>query len=330
MASSDLQRVYDELRNLDVVDPKGARAYFLKLVAEDISLANALLDHVERPGEGRLRQLVANAVRGQAALEVLRDRLETWLSKETDEFPKRALRQALESPGKPQVRPKRDAAAAEYEVYSYLAERMKHEVRNGLEGPRAELGKLKSLVAALDSSALKGEIGSSLMSLEEKLQVVGRVLELQDGDQAHFEFREVQLDQWLSQMHEQYSVAFKRVGLQLSGNATVRASDYLLRRIFWNLWMNAHRQLGPSCELRIVISPKARSLVRILISDNGTGFSPDQAEMMFQVSVSKEQHRGRGLLEVYDAVQRLDGKAGAIRDDEGYFRIELLLPEVKR
>ena len=61
MATSE--KLYDRLRKLAVEDPKTARTEFLvAFEANDNDLAE-LFDHLRKPGEARLRQVVANAVR---------------------------------------------------------------------------------------------------------------------------------------------------------------------------------------------------------------------------------------------------------------------------
>ena len=61
MAASET--LYDRLRRLAVEDPKTARSVFLEAFeANDNHLAE-FLERVRKPGESRLRQVVANAVR---------------------------------------------------------------------------------------------------------------------------------------------------------------------------------------------------------------------------------------------------------------------------
>jgi sensor histidine kinase regulating citrate/malate metabolism len=76
--------------------------------------------------------------------------------------------------------------------------------------------------------------------------------------------------------------------------------------------------------VRVTINAKE---VNLLIVDNGNGLPPDLREVAFQERYSaKGVHRGRGLLEVQDAIQQLRGKAQLVQYRSGDFRIMLSFP----
>src|SRR5579864_4910369 len=61
MAASET--LYERLRRLGVEDPKTARIVFLEAFEANNNDLPEFLEHLRRPGEARLRQVVANAVR---------------------------------------------------------------------------------------------------------------------------------------------------------------------------------------------------------------------------------------------------------------------------
>ena len=76
--------------------------------------------------------------------------------------------------------------------------------------------------------------------------------------------------------------------------------------------------------VRVTISAKN---VDLLIVDNGDGFPQELHGVIFQERYSaKGAHRGRGLLEVQEAVQRLRGKAQLVQYRPGDFRVMLSFP----
>lgn len=65
----------------------------------------------------------------------------------------------------------------------------------------------------------------------------------------------------------------------------------------------------------------------MLAIDNGPGFPESQLEAAFhQVFSTKAPSRGRGLLEIADAVARLQGVVRLTQDCDGRYRVSLSLP----
>ena len=87
----------------------------------------------------------------------------------------------------------------------------------------------------------------------------------------------------------------------------VLASDYLLETVFWNIWQNAQQAAGPDCRLSVRLLPTAGS-ISLLVIDSGPGFPEAAYEVAFRDQFSTNgANRGRGLLEIEDAVRRLQG-----------------------
>ena len=107
---------------------------------------------------------------------------------------------------------------------------------------------------------------------------------------------------------------------------SVRANDYLLETLFWNLWKNAQQAVGANCEITVRIAVGA-GIARLLVSDNGSGFTANDAELAFIDQFERRgANYGRGLLEVQDAVRRLSGSVELVQVAPGEYRVQITLP----
>ena len=88
--------LYEGLRRLVVEDPREARRVFLQLLDSGGPALDHFLGRISSPADGRLRQLVANALRNHRDRERLAAHLIAWQESETDEFTHRAIAGALD------------------------------------------------------------------------------------------------------------------------------------------------------------------------------------------------------------------------------------------
>jgi len=88
--------VYERLRRIAVEDPREARKAFLQLFDSGGSALEQFLGQVSSTADGRLRHLVASALRNNRDKERLAPYLIAWHEIETDEFAKRAIASALD------------------------------------------------------------------------------------------------------------------------------------------------------------------------------------------------------------------------------------------
>jgi len=88
--------LHESLRHLAVEDPREARKVFLRIFDSGGTALEQFLGQISSPGDGRLRHLVANALRNNRDKERLAPYLITWHEIETDEFAKRAIAAALD------------------------------------------------------------------------------------------------------------------------------------------------------------------------------------------------------------------------------------------
>lgn len=87
----------DRLRHLVVEDPREARRLFLQILDAGGPALDHFLGQISSPADGRLRQLVATALRNNRERERLAPHLIAWHEIETDEFSRRAIARALDA-----------------------------------------------------------------------------------------------------------------------------------------------------------------------------------------------------------------------------------------
>lgn len=323
--------VYDRLRVLAINDPKQAREEFLKLYDANDPVLSALFERLRRPSEGRLRQLVANALRAHPEKARVLAELSAWQKAETDEFTRRAIAATLEGTDAPKSRRTRAGRAAPLpedviDMYRYVAGRLRHRLRNTMLPAQMHAGHLQNnMIAAADP-----DFQVALAKLNESLLALGRELEATDVDPQYFEERHISLADWLRQLNLKYASRYKAVTLTLTNAEHIQkrvvASDYLLETIFWNIWLNAQQAVPVSCAISITFQVSGDRLI-LRIVDNGPGFGQQVKDVAFQqqYSSSKEKGRGRGLLEIQEAVERLAGQIRLVEIQSSY-RIEIQLP----
>jgi signal transduction histidine kinase len=325
------ESLYERLRILAVEDPKEARKIFLAgFDANSNDLAD-FLARLSRPNEARLRQVVANAVRTHPEKRRLVPDLLRWRVVETDEFTRRAIEGALADVDVTDIRPRqgdeRIAVPSQLtDVYRYVSDRMRHRMRNTMLSAQAQANRLKKLMA----SDLRTEIQATVAKLSDAMVSLGRELEATDVDPEYFQQRSVVLADWLQQMNLRYGSQYAPVVLRFVNaeqpRVRVFATNYYLETIFWNIWMNAQQAVGATCEITIDFKMMERE-VELLISDNGEGFSPDLKDVVFlEVYSTKNHGRGRGMMEIQDAIERIGGHVELYETSPSEYRIRVRLP----
>jgi len=288
------------------------------------------LSRLNKPNEGRLRQIVANAVRTHPEKGRLVSQFLQWQETESDEFTRRAINAALADVDPTSLR-SNDVAQQTFasnsivSVYRYVSDRLRHKLRNTMLSAQAQTDRLRRLVPAGTSP----DVQTALAKLNDAITTLGRELEATNVDPEHFRQRSVVLPDWLQQLNTRYATRYKPVVLHLlnaSPSIRVFASDYLLEIIFWNIWLNAQQATGEACQITIAFQQSGQE-VEMLISDNGRGFPGELKEIVFQEVYSTQgQGRGRGLLEISEAVERLRGQVGLYETDQSEFRIRVRFP----
>lgn len=324
---------YDSLRLLAAQNPRAARQQFEQLLnGGDIDL-DYILTRMAVPGEGRLRQLIANFARLRADRHRFVKHFTNWLAVETDQFARRAIAAALDAPptAPPKKPTERPLAARELvEMYRYVSERLRHELQNALLGPRARLLQLLETIKRLDEGVTRAELEALLARLRDEFQSLGRIAEFEPDD-TYFALRPVGLCEWVQQMNAEYAKRYNRIEVRVDGSDAARkqqvlGSDYLLRLVFWNLWVNAHQAVGDPCTIMLRCDVQDATPLMV-ISDSGTGVPAEMVDVAFQDRYSpRGPNRGRGLLEVQDAIQQMHGDAQLVEVQRGEYRVQLRFP----
>lgn len=325
------ESLFERLRRLAVEDPRAARTAFLDVFeANDNDLAE-FFERLRKPGEARLRQVVANAVRAHPQKNRLVPELLSWRDAETDEFTRRAIVGALagvEASALP--RPKeiaREALPKEIvDAYRYVSERLRHRLRNTMLSAQAHASRLGSAAA----NGAVPDIQVALAKINDALLSLSRELEAIDADPQYFQQRSIALGDWLRQMDQRYTSRYSSVNLKLingdNPETRILASDYLLEIVFWNVWLNAHQAAGMNCTVTVIFEADGKDLV-LKILDSGHGFSKELKDIAFQEMYStKTAGRGRGLLEIQEAVERLGGGIRLYEEKPSEYRLQIRLP----
>lgn len=318
---------YDELRILAAADPRRTRTVLVALFDEGGPRLESLLKRAAHPGEGRVRQLIANAVRSHSRREDVVPHIKVWLAVETDEFARRAETAAIEEVASSESAGRAVAVDPKVVVaYRYVSDRLKHQLRNMLLDPVTQVLRLRECVARIDDQALRISLEAQISSIEDSLERFGHAIEFNPNDD-QFAVRLVDLEEWLRAFNDDYARSFRQVRLTVTPigeKVIVRASNFLLRTIFWNLWINAQQAVSGDCSIAIELY-RTGAVVKITVIDNGSGFAPDSIDIVLDGKPRSRVHRGRGLLEVQDAIERLHGTLLLVNVRES-FRIQLSLP----
>lgn len=325
-----LEDLYERLRRLAAEDPMEAKKVFLAIFEANSKELSELLARLRKPNEGRLRQVVANAVRTHPEKDRIIPELVLWGETETDEFTRRAIEGALIDVDRAAIQEgnlQQTAAPSELaDVYRYVSDRLRHRLRNTMLSAQTQANRLNKLMVA----ELGTDVQTTIAKLNDAMISLGRELEATDVDPDYFLQRSIALADWLGQLNLRYTTQYAPVNLRLinadSPRIRVFANDYLLEIIFWNIWLNAHQAIRVNCEITIEFQVKGRDL-ELLVSDNGEGFPHELKDVLFQqVYSTKNRGRGRGLLEIQDAVERLTGRVELYEAKASEYRIRIRLP----
>jgi len=323
---ADSETTYQRLKRTVLEDPKAARTEFLKLFDESSPDVPYILSKAALPGESRLRQTIANAVRTHPEKGRVISDLRKWRSNEVDEFARRAIDAALADVDPRETHSERNLGPSVQisEIYRYVSERLRHKLRNAMLGVQNQAAEIRDALGRGDILL----IPTHLAKLNDAVLTIGRSLEAQDVDPAYFEQKVVLLSAWLADMNRRYASQYEDIALIVTGDSDIQitGSEYLLETAFWNIWVNAQQAVGSGCKLNLEMRDRGQ-WVEVTVLDNGVGFPAEMREVAFsQAYSSKHPSRGRGLLEVQDAIERLGGTIALAEANENELRVRIKLP----
>jgi signal transduction histidine kinase len=322
------------LRWMAASDPKQARTAFHAILQGQEEVLNNVLTAASRPGDGRLRQMIATVFKTDEKATILESWLRRWLEVEPDEFTKNAIESALASRAPaPAPRPaSRNPTVQTVEAYRYVADRLCHRIRNALTLPNSQLIRLQYLVGDIGDPSLKQELMEILTGFQTGLLRISRNVEFDTGDD-YLSWQTIPVVGWLESASIEFEARFGPAKLVIICDPAVRrvkirATRFSLETVFGNLWSNAIQAVEPPCRFEVQCAlDTGRGVIDMLVLDNGPGFAETHLETAFQqVFSTKADSRGRGLLEIADAVLRLQGTVELARASTGEYRIRISLP----
>jgi|GEM_PF-1046725 len=334
MSRSDAAAVIARLNETSFSDAAATRDEVLGLLRSLSGVERAaFLSALATGAQSRLRQAVARAIQFVGANGDLGLLLEQWRPEETDEFARAAIDDALSPIKRPKTRKQllTDLEAVP-RTHQYLADRLRHRVLNTMPGAGLSVTKLKDVAATISNDQQRHALLKEIDYLSTAFARLQRALDFVD-EKARFERTNLNLTDWLHSFSAGYRVQWQEIEIRIVASetaATVEAVPYLLETIFGNLFDNARQALdaaGAVVLLRITVRSRD---VRVEVSDSGAGLPESAAHVAFQMAVTTKgrRDRGRGLLEVADAMKRLAGRAEILREAESN-RILLTFPLAK-
>lgn len=324
----------DHVRRLAASDPRQARAYVQELLQSDQQALSALLQTASRPGDGRIRQVIAVVYRTTPQAAGLRQWLERWIAVEADEFTKSAIATALNANGQ-HAEPRTAARSnplAIVDAYRYVADRLCHRIRNAMTLPSAQLLRLKQLVEDATDPVLRHELAEIYAGMQVGLTRISRNVEF-DASDGYTTWQTIHVIPWLERNKAEWMARHGDAKCAITHDhaikkVAIRATPFLLDTILVNLWTNAIQIPDAVPQLEIQLSlDSARKQLEFLFLDSGPGFPEAQLDSAFQEAFStKSATRGRGLLEIADAVTRLQGSVRLLKHASRGYRIAISLP----
>ena len=328
--SDEFEEVYESLRSLAATDPRRARDTLCKLLDSNSPHLDRIVQRASSPGDGRVRQLIANTALLRGEQQRFAADFTKWRDLETDEFTRRALEAALRGIQRTRLEPVRHpylVDPAHVDAYRYIGERLKHQLRNALMDPLGQLIRLNGLVDGITDAASRSALATQVVILKDTLFQLGRLIEFDSGD-GYFHVRTISLKEWLDRFNDEYGRKFQPIHMVIENaqaDTRIQATDFLLNTVFWNLWINAQQAIGRECKIVVNLTSSIHH-VELLLLDNGDGFPPDISVSGFPDAKPRPGHRGRGLLEIQEAVERLHGEVELVRHSDGKHRIRLRFP----
>jgi signal transduction histidine kinase len=226
----------------------------------------------------------------------------------------------------------RGPAIQAVEAYRYVADRLCHRIRNALAFPGAQLNRLEHVIGDISDPTLKSDLMDILAGCQTGFLRISRNVQFDTGDD-YLTWQTIPLMTWLDTAATEFTSRIGPAKLVIVCDPAVRrvnirATRFFLDTIFGNLWSNAIQAVDPPCRFEIQCAVDTRQgTIEMIVLDNGPGFAETHLETAFQqVFSTKSESRGRGLLEVADAVVQLKGALKLVNVGNGQYRIRLSFP----
>ena len=333
LTEADLNDLLGELRRQAVLNPKQARLSIRSLLDGEPEVLQRVLNGAAGAGDGRLRQAIAMVYKNEPDTGALEPWLQEWRHTEPDEFTRSAIEAAIASRLPAPPKPVQKTGSALFvDAYRYVAERLCHRVRNPLGLPSSRLPDLKQIIGEVSDEHVRQQLIEIVADLQTGLQKISRTVEFDIGDD-YLTWRDIVVVDWImsavGDMNGRYGNASLDVACDPTARkAKVRTNLFLLDTLFGNLWANAIQASDAPHTIRLEISVDLlKQRLVMVVSDSGPGFSDAYVETAFQAQFStKSTNRGRGLMEIADAVTRMQGEVSLVKMPSNDYRVRIILP----
>lgn len=328
MNETEVRLLHVELRELAYRDPVETKNRFLQLLANDEPKMLSVLAIATDPEDSRLRQIIARSLVSRQPGDHLRSVLGNWSLIEDDEFAAVAIRDALSTsvPKQTKKRSKDKRLADMSELvgtYKYLTSRLRHRLLNSLPEPGMMIKSLRFEIQQSAPPQLAADLLNQLDDLFASLSRLKGAVDFEE-DEAFFLPAVVSVPVWLADYRIRFEHERGLINLVVdvdgsSDQFKTMATEYWLETVFRNLWKNSLDAMG---DARGAITCFVRSdsqAVTVLIVDDGPGFVAEDHAWAFRYQHStKDLERGRGSMEVTDAMQRMGGSVALRSTDYGH------------
>lgn len=317
-----------EWQTLATEDALGAKRKLTRLIDSDKEFVLNVLKCAEGPAFSRVRQVVARIAAEHLPDGALLPLLRAWSRTESDEFTARAIRAVLQGQGEIALQTQQMLGdlPSVFDTYSYLSGRIQHRVQNAFPPARLAVDRLKRRLQEIGGTEMLEKLSSELATLQGSfLQFEKAIsLDLSSGD---FQSVNVDLIGWLVAYAKCFSDARNDVEVSVRGDVStstlISANEFLLQTVFENLWSNSLQAAEMPAQITNVVTASG-DFLRVTIVDNGPGFPSDFSGEAFKMQFStKGKARGRGLMEVADAMSRMGGTASLARMAGSTYRSQL-------
>lgn len=328
MNETEVRQLHLELRDLAYRDPVETKNRFLKLLADDEPKVLSVLAIATDSEDSRLRQIIARSLVSRQLGDQLRTVLGNWSLIEDDEFAAVAIRDALSTRAPKQTtRRSKDRSLAEMSelvgTYKYLTSRLRHRLLNSLPEPGMMIKSLRFEIQQSAPPQLAADLVTQLDDLFASLSRLKGAVDF-DEDEAFFLPTVVSLPLWLADYRTRFEREYGPVNLVVNADGSsdrfkTLATEYWLETVFRNLWKNSLDAMSDSRGAITCLIRSDSQLVTVLIVDDGPGFTAEDHAWAFRYQHStKDLERGRGSMEIADAMQRMGGAVALRTTDYGH------------
>jgi signal transduction histidine kinase len=331
MQADDLQESYASLRSLSFSDPLAAKKRISSLLEQESDTARSLFGLASANSDSRVRQIIARCLHRHPNADRFSDLLQLWRETETDEFTLLALNEALATAPTRSGRVRKEVDLPDLaHTFRYVSARLRHRILNLLPRCGVCITQISQDLRHLECTDARSDLVANIGELRSLLQRVERAVDFAE-EEAHFAPRQLHIAQWIEMNTGRFISVYGRAVIvadisRCKTDPQVWGSDYLLDQVFTNLWLNSVQAVDGRCEITNTIEVDS-ARVRILIHDNGPGMSAKGADAAFELQYSsKGLNRGRGHLEVSDAMKRMGGDAQIYHDSTLGRRVRLTFP----